>query len=531
VLDSPVVACLAVLAAISTTATAVIDAACVGRHRARGMTARAGLHSLGKVMVILVGLALLPGNASPEAVCSLVLVAWALPGLLSAAGSLQWLQRTDLGRGTTSSRGIIAELRSLGGLAHHHIAAIAGQLPALALPLLIAVRLGPEQASYFNVAWMVGGVCFMVSPAVAAALLAGGASDPDKVIERTKVAAIITAAILIGPVGVFLFAGREVLSVFGPAYGTAGAGLLFALTVSAAPDGVTNLAVSVLRVKGRLRSVSALNSSMAAIAIVFTWVAAPSLGIASAGWGWVLAQSLGAVVIGAAAFRGRRTREVSIVSATVAGPKAGLRLSGSGTIRPAPPSGPSRRFTIRNLAALARYLRLKVAHRHQLRGGAFFLGRGGEIRITAGARVDIGARFRAMPDFDGSLHGRVQIGNDVFFNRACHVAVQESLVIGNGCLFGEKVSIHDEDHLFGFEYVDTALPQRPMRTAGIVIGDNVWVGAKATILQGVIIGDGAVVGAHALVTKDVPPHSLVVGAPARVIRSWALEDRPTEIAC
>jgi acetyltransferase-like isoleucine patch superfamily enzyme len=54
-----------------------------------------------------------------------------------------------------------------------------------------------------------------------------------------------------------------------------------------------------------------------------------------------------------------------------------------------------------------------------------------------------------------------------------------------------------------------------------VIGDNVWIGAFATILPGVVIGSGSVIGTGAVVTKSVPENTLVAGNPARVIRSLA----------
>lgn len=52
---------------------------------------------------------------------------------------------------------------------------------------------------------------------------------------------------------------------------------------------------------------------------------------------------------------------------------------------------------------------------------------------------------------------------------------------------------------------------------GVVIGKNVWIGDKATILPGVVVGDGAIIGANAVVTKNVPANSVVVGNPARVV--------------
>ena len=193
-------------------------------------------------------------------------------------------------------------------------------------------------------------------------------------------------------------------------------------------------------------------------------------------------------------------------------------------IQPAP-EGTSRRLTWRNLAGLARWLRLRAASRGPLHSGLFFLDRGADLRIDPGAEVRIGGGVRIMRDFTGNWHGRVVIGDNVFFNRGCHTAVQRELTIGNGCLFGEKVSIHDEDHLFGAEYVAVPLPDRPMRTAPVRIGNDVWVGAKATIVAGVSIGDGAVIAAHSVVTRDVPPNTLVAGTPARVIRSW---DQPAQ---
>ncbi|HJD21280.1 MAG TPA: CatB-related O-acetyltransferase [Candidatus Gemmiger faecigallinarum] len=59
---------------------------------------------------------------------------------------------------------------------------------------------------------------------------------------------------------------------------------------------------------------------------------------------------------------------------------------------------------------------------------------------------------------------------------------------------------------------------------GIVIGNDVWIGYEAVILSGVTIGDGAVIGARAVVTKDVPPYTVVGGTPAKPIRKRFLED-------
>ena len=55
-------------------------------------------------------------------------------------------------------------------------------------------------------------------------------------------------------------------------------------------------------------------------------------------------------------------------------------------------------------------------------------------------------------------------------------------------------------------------------SAPIIIKDNVWIGMSAIILKGVTVGEGAIVAAGSVVTKDVPPHTIVAGVPARVIK-------------
>ena len=68
-----------------------------------------------------------------------------------------------------------------------------------------------------------------------------------------------------------------------------------------------------------------------------------------------------------------------------------------------------------------------------------------------------------------------------------------------------------------------SLQQRPTQRqivskGSVIIGKNVWIGDKATILPGVMIGDGVVVGANTVVSKDIPNYSVVVGNPARIIK-------------
>lgn len=113
------------------------------------------------------------------------------------------------------------------------------------------------------------------------------------------------------------------------------------------------------------------------------------------------------------------------------------------------------------------------------------------------------------------------IGRDCNFGAYNHLTAINQIIIGDNCLTGKWVTISDNDH--GTTSIDD-LRIRPqdrkvVSKGGIIIGKNVWIGDKATILGGVSIGDGAVIAANAVVTKDVPPYSVVGGIPAKVIKS------------
>ena len=94
------------------------------------------------------------------------------------------------------------------------------------------------------------------------------------------------------------------------------------------------------------------------------------------------------------------------------------------------------------------------------------------------------------------------------------IVAREAITVGEDALIAEHVTIRDQDHAFGGGGPTNA---SGYRTAPIVIGRNVWIGAKATVLRGVSIGDGAVVAAGAVVTRDVPEGTTVAGVPARPI--------------
>lgn len=108
------------------------------------------------------------------------------------------------------------------------------------------------------------------------------------------------------------------------------------------------------------------------------------------------------------------------------------------------------------------------------------------------------------------------IGDNVGFSPNCFLGIRGTVKIGNNTIFGPYVSLHAENHVFS----DCNFPIRKQGTSrlGIEIGNDCWIGAKAIILDGVRIGDGSVIAAGAVVTKDVPPYSVVGGVPAKILK-------------
>lgn len=116
---------------------------------------------------------------------------------------------------------------------------------------------------------------------------------------------------------------------------------------------------------------------------------------------------------------------------------------------------------------------------------------------------------------------QITIGKNCCFGEYNHITCINCIHIGCGVLTGRWVTITDNSHgMTDFESLKSTPLKRQLYSKGpVVIGDNVWIGDKATILPNVTIGDGAVIAANSVVTKDVPPYSVVGGNPARILKT------------
>lgn len=139
------------------------------------------------------------------------------------------------------------------------------------------------------------------------------------------------------------------------------------------------------------------------------------------------------------------------------------------------------------------------------------------LSLRARSRMVIHGPFSIYSDANISVNedAILEIGSG-FVNHGARIHCFQSIKIGTEVFIGDDVAIRDCD---GHEIVGS---DKPM-TMPIVIEDHVWIGAKVTILKGVTIGEGSVVAAGSVVSHDVPPHVLVAGVPARVVKenvSW-----------
>lgn len=117
-----------------------------------------------------------------------------------------------------------------------------------------------------------------------------------------------------------------------------------------------------------------------------------------------------------------------------------------------------------------------------------------------------------FPPFHTEFGQNTHLAENVFINMGCMFQDTGGIWIGARSLIGHSAILTTLNHS------TDAARRADMEPAAIHIGEDVWFGARVTVVPGVTIGDGAIVSAGSVVTKDVPPRTIVAGVPARVIR-------------
>lgn len=140
----------------------------------------------------------------------------------------------------------------------------------------------------------------------------------------------------------------------------------------------------------------------------------------------------------------------------------------------------------------------------------------GKPKVKNKGEIYLGNKVRIWSNFNKTqifVHrgAKLTVGDNSRIN-GVHIAVKEEVTIGKNVRIAPYVLILDSDFHNASDHFSDG------KTGSVIIGDDVWIATKATILKGVEIGEGSVVAAGAVVTKNVPPYTVVAGVPAKVIK-------------
>jgi acetyltransferase-like isoleucine patch superfamily enzyme len=138
----------------------------------------------------------------------------------------------------------------------------------------------------------------------------------------------------------------------------------------------------------------------------------------------------------------------------------------------------------------------------------------GPHNVAIGEHVHVGA---GCWFYTAGEHARLEIGDRTRMSGLCVLSAAQRVTLGRAVLLGRNVYI--ADHIHGVERAGVPVFEQALeKIAPVEVGDEAWLGQNVVILPGVTVGAGAVVGANSVVGEDVAPRTVVVGAPARVVR-------------
>jgi len=146
---------------------------------------------------------------------------------------------------------------------------------------------------------------------------------------------------------------------------------------------------------------------------------------------------------------------------------------------------------------------------------------GDDVWLSGKSTITFSNRHRSAPE--------ISIGDGTFIGHACAFTVAEAVRIGPRCLIATGTRIADSDgHPVSAARRRAGDPTPAEAIRPVIIGEDVWLGARCTVLKGVTIGDRSIIAAGSVLTRDVPADSLVAGNPARLIRSLAEDAGATD---
>ncbi|MED4281720.1 acyltransferase [Priestia megaterium] len=135
---------------------------------------------------------------------------------------------------------------------------------------------------------------------------------------------------------------------------------------------------------------------------------------------------------------------------------------------------------------------------------------GNNVRIGAYSKVKCTGTIRNLGK-GLSMGDNSAVGEYSFFGAAGGIEIGENVIMG------QNIRFHSENHIF--DRIDLPIREQGVTNQGISIGNDCWIGAGVVFLDGVTVGDGCVIGANTLVNKDIPPYSVAVGNPVKIVKN------------
>lgn len=129
----------------------------------------------------------------------------------------------------------------------------------------------------------------------------------------------------------------------------------------------------------------------------------------------------------------------------------------------------------------------------------------------------MGNNVRIMRGTKAVSPNNIRLGENVYIGERCALYGYANITIGQNALIAREVIILTRNHIFSS--LDSPIRDQGYSVSPVTIEEDVWVGARVTILPGVTIGKGSVVAAGSVVTKDIPEYAIVAGIPARQVKS------------
>jgi len=149
--------------------------------------------------------------------------------------------------------------------------------------------------------------------------------------------------------------------------------------------------------------------------------------------------------------------------------------------------------------------------------GLVLLGKNSALFCKSGGEIVVGNRCYFFDNVEVQSRGLLSFGNNVQVNNFSRIVALERVTIGDNVTIAQFVTILDHDHKYIMDRDEMKLDG--FETTPVNIGDNVWIGDKATVLRGVSIGNNVIIAANAVVNCDIPDNCIAGGVPARVLKT------------